>query len=70
MRLFITEGDPITEGHIADLWPLVRNARLVANALQAKGLIAFDTYLGDDAGYELKLTPLGRGKLLDLQGVA
>jgi hypothetical protein len=62
LRLFETEGE-CNEGMIANLWPLVRNARLVINSLEKKRLVSLGTYWGDDVGYELKLTEAGRGVL-------
>lgn len=59
MDLFVSEGECF-EGMIANLWPLVRNARLVANGLVAKGLVTFGDWLDEEAGYELLLTDEGR----------
>lgn len=68
MRLFITEGE-CNEGMMADLWPLIRRPRNVMNSLVDKGLVYPGPYWGDEAGYELLLTPLGGDVVAALRGV-
>lgn len=58
LRAFNVEGE-LNEGIMANQWPTIRNARAVANSLRTKGLVVFEIYLDDEAGYQLELTPLG-----------
>lgn len=59
IRLFAL-GDEVNEERISDeLWPKVRNARLVVNALVAKQLVVLGSW-DDWTGYELQLTAAGQ----------
>jgi hypothetical protein len=52
--------DECNEGMMLDnLWPLIRNPRLVVNSLRRKGVVTLGDYLGDEVGYELALTDVG-----------
>lgn len=63
LRVYLREGE-LNEGWLAEEWPAIRNARLVAKGMERRGLVTFGEYTGrfDDggAGYELILTDAGR----------
>lgn len=63
LEVYNREGE-LNEGWLEEEWPAIRNARLVANGMERRGLVTFGEYTGrfDDggAGYELILTDAGR----------
>jgi hypothetical protein len=68
MALFVgPDGDDVSEFRILDeLWPLVRNPRLVVNALVRHGLVALGDYIDEECGYALALTEAGRDYLWEM----
>lgn len=71
LRVYNREGE-LNEGWLAEEWPVIRNARLVAHGMEQRGLVTFGGYTGrfDDggAGYELILTDAGRQAAEALRG--
>jgi hypothetical protein len=61
LNLFRETGE-LNEGLMYELWPLIRNPRLVTNSLLRKGLVEKGDWW-DGAGYELHLTDAGRASL-------
>jgi hypothetical protein len=60
LDVFNLEGE-LNEGMIYErCWPLVRNVRLVTNALVEKGLVTIGSWWDEGVGYELILTDSGR----------
>jgi hypothetical protein len=63
LELYQPHGE-LNEGlMLLELWPLVRNSRLVTNSLVRKGFVTLGQWWDEETGYELHLTDAGRSAL-------